>query len=429
MRNKFKNEIKKLRKNGFFSIYFSTICLKVVTLFGGILIVRLLNKEDYGTYTLVLNAISILSIFGDLGASDATLQYALEKEDNEKKQKGTFIFGIKMLLFSTLFSSLLILLSPLFYPYKDINIEKLTFMLIFIPTLTSFVNYIAILLRVKKENKKFSCYQLLSTFIHYLIVIICTIFWGLNGSLLSQYLYNIVIIIIGILIIKKNVSVGDYDKLEKKEKKDFLKLAIATQFNHTLSNMLYSVDIFILGIMIIKTSDVSIYKVATVIPTALVFLPQCLMIYFLPYFVKNSGDKKWIKTGTKKLILYSIPFYAIITLIFIFLSKYIILLLYGKEYIDATMPFILLMIGFFFTATIKEPITSIAYVLHKIKFNVYMSIFSLIFNLILNILFVKLFGVVGVAISTLIINILCALISIIYIKKVLKEDRDCFIKN
>lgn len=427
MKKRLGNEIQKLKKNGFFSIYFSTICSKVVTLFGGILLVRLMSKEDYGVYTLVQNAIAMLCIFGDLGASDATLQYALENEKSEKKQKGIFVFGMKMLIVSTLFSSILILLSPLFYPYKDANIERLTISLLFIPMLTSSINYIAILLRVKKENKKFSLYQFLTTIIHYSIIILCTVFWGLKGSLLSQYLYNIIIIVVGILMIKKNVSLNNFSKLEKKEKKDFFKLAIATQFNHTLNNMLYSVDIFVLGIMLIKTTDVSIYKVATVIPTALVILPQCLMIYFLPYFVKHNNDKEWIKTNIKKLILYSLPFYAIITLAFIFLSKYIILILYGNEYIDAAMPFILLMIGFFFTATIKEPITSIVYVLHKIKFNVYMSIFSLILNLMFNILFVKLFGMIGVSISTLVISILCAVISIIYVRNVVKSEKNDFI--
>ena len=91
------------------------------------------------------------------------------------------------------------------------------------------------------------------------------------------------------------------------------------------------------------------------------------------------------------------------------------------------MPFILLMIGFFFTATIKEPITSIVYVLHKIKFNVYMSIFSLILNLMFNILFVKLFGMIGVSISTLVISILCAVISIIYVRNVVKSEKNDFI--
>ena len=140
-----KELLKKLFKTGFFSIYIATITSKVITLLGGVLIVRLLSQEDYGIYTLVLNAISMLCIFGDFGASGATLQYGIETDKESGKQNGYFKLGMRMVLFSSLTSIILILLSPIYYPYQNEVIEQLTFIMCGIPILTNSINYIGMI--------------------------------------------------------------------------------------------------------------------------------------------------------------------------------------------------------------------------------------------------------------------------------------------
>ena len=421
MIKKIKLLINKLIKTGFFSIYLSTICSKVVTLLGGILIVRLLSQEDYGIYTLVLNAISMLCIFGDCGASGATLQYAIETENKPEKQKGFFILGLKMVLFSSLLSSILILTSPFFYPYQSNIVKQLTVIMFAVPILTTLINYIGIILRVKKENNKYSLYQVLTTIAHYLVVIFLTIIIGLKGSLIAQYFYNIIIFIVGIIFIKKYYNLKNAEKISKKEIKGFLKIGLGTQLNNTLNGLLYTIDIFILSVMSMQATDVSIYKVATIIPTALVFLPQCLSIYIFPYFISHNKDADWIKINIKKIIKYISPFYGSITIIAILLSKFIIRVLYGAEYLDATVPFIILMIGFFFVATIKNLFGNIIYSLHKVWFSVWLNIISMIINVILDVIFIKIFGFIGVAISTMIINVFTSIASIIYFNICIKK--------
>lgn len=421
MLKRIKELLKKLFKTGFFSIYLATITSKVITLLGGVLIVRLLSQEDYGIYTLVLNAISMLCIFGDFGASGATLQYGIETDKEPNKQNGYFKLGMRMVLFSSLTSVVLILLSPLYYPYQNETIEKLTFIMCGIPILTNSINYIGMILRVKKENNKYSLYQVLTTIIHYATIIIITILFGLKGSLISQYIYNIIIFVIGCFFIRKHLKLNSAEKIDKNKRKAFWKMGISNQLNNTLGSLLYQIDIFILGIMTTNTVDVSIYKVATIIPNALVFLPQCLAIYANPYFIEHNKDAKWVSKNAKKIIKYMMPIYAIITIGLIACSGIIIDVLYGEEYKDAVIPFIILIIGFFFTATFKNLLTNIIFCLHKIWFGVMLNIVSMIVNVILDIIFVWMFGYIGVGIATLIINILSSIISVIYFRKCIKE--------
>ena len=45
-KEKIKTKIEKLKKTGFFSIFIATVFSKVITLLGGIILVRILSKSD-----------------------------------------------------------------------------------------------------------------------------------------------------------------------------------------------------------------------------------------------------------------------------------------------------------------------------------------------------------------------------------------------
>ena len=118
--------------------------------------------------------------------------------------------------------------------------------------------------------------------------------------------------------------------MPKEEKKTFFKYALSTQLNSTLSSILLNIDIFLIGIMLAKPDIVASYKVATTIPMALSFLPSCVIIYLLPYFVMHNKDLSWIKRNYIKLIKYGALAYGFITILVCMCSKFIFNLLYNK---------------------------------------------------------------------------------------------------
>ena len=342
-------EIKKLSKDGFFAIYLSTILTKVVVLFGGVLIVRLLSVEDYASYTLINNAFSMLTILGDFGTTSALFIFLVQERKDKEKYNQYLKFGIKYAILTSVFSSLFILLSPLFYPYKNNSIAMYSVFLCLIPLFNVMTGILNMILRSKEENKKYSVYQVISIIIHYLVAVLLTMLFDLKGSIICQYIYSILILLVGIYIIKHYKvikSVKNRDKLKKQEKKDFIKIAISSQSANLTSSLLYSIDIFIIGLMISSSEQLAIYKVATVIPTALAFLPNCLMVYLMPKFIKNSNDGEWIKRNLKKTMLYGFALYFVVFLFCCIFSKYIFLILYGKNYLESVYPFLILMLGF-----------------------------------------------------------------------------------
>lgn len=417
-----KEKILKLKQKGFFSIYISTIFSKVITLLGGVLIVRLLSKNDYSNYVLIINAISVLSFFGDFGASNATLQLMIESKKNLRKKKAFAIYGFKIAFISSFISSLLILFSKLFYPFKNIIVGNYTLILFLIPIITTIINFISIIFRAEERNKMYSYYQLATTFFHYFVLIVMTFVWGLFGSLLAQYCYNLIILLVGVYLIKKIINKnGKSESLEVTEKKEFLKLAFGSQINNSLVNLLHTIDIFILGFLAISNDNLAVYKVATIIPSALSFLPQCLMIFLIPYFAKNNKNTDWIQKNLIKITKYGFLGYGLISLLLILTSKYIITILYGKAYISALLPFNIFIINFFINSTFKTPISNMLYSIHKINASLIINLISLFLNFIFNLIFIKKFGYIGAAYATVLVTIIASILNIIYITKCLRS--------
>ena len=137
----------------------------------------------------------------------------------------------------------------------------------------------------------------------------------------------------------------------------------------------------------------------------------------MPYFIKHSKDKNWLSLNIKKIIIYGCIIYGIFAFGLIIFSKIIIQLLYGAQYNDAVLAFNILIIGFYFNATFTVPCSSIMQGLRKVNVNLVISIISLILNLVLNFIFINIFGFVGVAVTTTLIQLITSLYYVFYLKK------------
>lgn len=423
--NNIKEKFQKLRKTGFFSIFLSNIFSKIVIFFGGIIIVRILSKADYGIYAYILNCISILYLLNDFGASNAALQHLTENQDNKEKQMAILKFSIKMGMIASLASSILILFSPFFYPFTIPTAKSLTPILFGIPIIASINSLIPVILRANMENKKFATLQIFSTLSSYIILIPLSFVFGLIGAVLSQYFYNIIILVFGLYLIKqfiKKYISKNGPKLSKIEKKQFINFALFTQLNNTIGGLLLVCDTFLIGLLIAKAEVVALYKVASAIPNALAFIPASVIIYVLPYFIKNNKNQLWLKKSFKKMIFWGIIGYGIIAVGLIMGSKIIFSILFGKQYQDSILPFIILVIGFFFSSAFKIPCSNITYSLRKVKVNIIINVIAIVINIISNIVFIKLFGYIGVAVTTTIINITTSIIYLVYVNNLLKKE-------
>ncbi len=246
---------------------------------------------------------------------------------------------------------------------------------------------------------------------------------GIVGVIIGKYIGNIFGILIASSTINKIFLFWKKIKdISLKEKKEINKFSFIAMLNNSISQILYIADIFLIGIIIAKKDILASYKTATLIPMALSFIPLSVMIYVYPYFAKNSQNINWIRKKYKELLKYFIIINALISILLILLSKLIIKIVFGNNYMDCLQPFIILSIGYFFMATFRIPSGNIINAIGKLKFNLYGAIISGILNIILDIILIKKYGAIGAAYATTLVFIISGFIGNIFIFNYLKSE-------
>lgn len=399
--------VDKLLRTGFFSVLFSNVLCKVLTFIGGIIIVRVLSKGDYGAYTYVHNCYSMLMLLGDLGCSVAVMQFCNENYRDPEKFDAWFSYGFKRGILFSAATSLLLLASPLFYPFKTPEAAGLTRLLCLMPILSAVNSFLLINLRVRLENTRFAAVNVFQTFVHYLVILPMSYWIGVIGAVLSNYVIFLLTLLFSLAVSRRllNFSWKD-DILKAGEKRSFFKLAFGSQLNNGAAQAMMLLDVFLIGLIIGNDEIISSYKVATTIPSALAFIPTSIMVYICPYFARKNRDLDWVRQSYFRLTLGSVALNSVITLGSILVAPWVIPFLFGSQYADAVPCFIVLMIGYFFNATFQIPSQNVIYTQRKVRINIVITFLSGIVNCVLDIVLILHHGSIGAAWATTAVHII-----------------------
>ena len=424
IRHYIEENIKKLTRAGFFAIVFSNILVKVTAFCGGMLLVRVLSKYDYGVYSSVNNTLNMLTLLGDMGVGMAMMQLAQENYKKLDKYKAYCSYGLFYSIIFSLIPAVFILVSPLFYPYTIDMVENLTVALFGFPILYNLNNYLKTNLRIHLENKKYATINFLETLFNYIFLLLLTFFWGIKGAIVANYCYLVCICCLNgkfnrkILYLKQSYR----RVLTRGERKQFFKLAIPSQLNSLIGQAMVLMDVFFIGIFLIDPEVIASYKVAATIPLACAFIPQCIMIFAVPYFARNNKNKEWVLSNTKKITCLSIVVCASICILGVATSSWLIPFLYGNQYKDSIIYYVILLIGFAFNGGIYIPLINIIYTQRKVKISLIITIICGIANVLLDIIGIKLWGAIGAAMATTIVQIIGALLTAGYCIWHLKKE-------
>jgi polysaccharide biosynthesis protein len=414
--------IKKIKfgyKTGFFHIFSSNILNKIMIFAGGIFLVRILNKQDFGLYSYSQNLLEIFLLINGFGITEGLLQYGSKTRKRIKKEKYVK-YSLKIGLLSNIFIFLLLILFLIFGKLKIYEAKKILLMMSLLPIFNTFFSIIQIKLRIELKNREMAKISNVNTFLNILGMLIGAYFYGLYGLIIGKYVGIILSIFYSFRYIKYTfIRWKKIEALSQEKKKDIQKFSFIALINNSISQILYIIDIFLIGYLIADKLILASYKIATLIPVALNFIPISVMIYIYPYFAQNSNDIKWIRENYTNLLKYSFFINIFISFILVLFSKTIIRFVFGENYLDAQLPFIILSVGYFFSATLRIPSGNIINAIGKIKFNFYNTLISGIVNIILDIYLIKKIGSVGASYATLLVFIISGIIGNIFLFKYL----------
>ena len=405
---KIKEVIKKFNNTGLFDIFASSILVKVIGFLSSIILIRVVTKEAFGTFTVAWNIYSIAMLASGFGASYAILQIGCETYGNKEEKQLVYNYGLSYGLKSNIIICGLVVLISIFFPFAVKKAAPLMLMMTLLPMLQFCVDYQAIFLRVERFNRKYALYNILNVSFVLLFSLLGAFFVQEKGFIIGRYISFFMLIIIGMKI--WNIPYGfNYDGFDDNKKKDFHHISWISMFNGGISQLLFLIDVFVIGIVIPDETVVASYKVATIIPTALSFIPSSLVTYIFPYFAENRNNGKWCLKRYLQITATMSAVNGVITVLLCALAPLIISLMYGMDYLDAVSPFRVLSISYFFSGTFRTIAGNLLVTQRKLKFNSIVAVVSGILNIIADVYLILNYGSIGAAFATLIIVVLCSL--------------------
>lgn len=409
---KFLSLLGKLKEKGFFHIFGASTINKIIGFASSWIIVRILSKPEYGVYAYAFNIYSFILLFNGLGIVSSVLQLGSEtKEENEKKR--IYTYGLKIGLLVNFVLTLIILLLGVFVPLKIEGSNILLAIMALLPLFTVITDLQFMFLRINLRNKHYSALSTINSIA--VLTYSCGLAYLLKapGLVLANYCSHFSTTLIACKYYKVPLKFWNAS-VSSAEKKTIFSIALISMVNNGLSHLMYLLDVFVIGIMIADSMVIASYKIATNIPIALQFIPAALVLFAYPHFAQNKDNKEWVLKKYSQLIIPFGCFNLVVSLVLILLSKPLIGFIFGLQYLDAVVPFRILCVGYFFSATFRTVSGALLVTQRQLKFNFYISLFGGLLNLVLNVILIKSMQSTGAAIATLLTTSICGFISTAY---------------
>lgn len=415
-------KLNKLIKNPFVLNITANIFSYFVAFCGSIIYVHMLGETSFGLYTFSFNIISFFLLVNGFGAASGILQY-VSRNDNEDIRQNYLRFAFQTgTLFNILISFLIILytfLTPL--PLHNIKIVLLS--MAFFPVGRLYIDVFQAYMRARGDNvlqAKFSV-------INNSILLICNIFgiisFGLYGLIYSTYLAYFIMFIYSTwkfnlpkIFIKYNVSLV--------KPRDFISYSFFSTLSNAFSGLLFILDIIIIGYIIKDPKLVAMYRVATIIPFAINFIPGIIVNYYYAELAQSIEHKanllQMINKVRKRIFMFSFT----VSCILIILAQPIIFILFGKHYAASILPFQIVSFGYWIIATFRIVNGNVLAAMGKAKLSFGITAIVLVLNIIITYFMVRNYSINGAAMAVVAIYIISSAISYNILKNILAKMPD-----
>lgn len=415
-------KIKRLINTGFFHIFGSSVINKIVGFLSSVVLIRLLSKTEYGTFTYSWNIYSILLLANGFGMESGVLQLCSEKGNDKKNITKILNAGTRIGIKFDIILCAIILSIGCFANLKFSNAGILLRLLCILPMLQFLYALSTVVLRAEKRNKEYAWLTIINT----IMIFVCTatgaFLFKETGMIIGYYIaYGtsvfIAIFFMNIRFVKRN------NEIAQNEKKSLLSISFVSMCNNGLSQLMYLLDVFVLGIVAADQDILASYKVATIIPTALSFVPIAIVTYIYPYFAEKREDGAWCIAKYKQVLLGTGLLNGSISFMLVILAPYIIILVYGSNYLDAVSVFRILAINYFFSGTFRVISGNLLVTQRKLKFNLWVALISGVVNIFADYYFIQWWGSNGAAYATVLVVLVSSIMSTTYLIWTLKRKK------
>lgn len=422
---KTQNRINSLISNGFLWIFGGNFAAQFFGFVSSAVVIRNLSKTEYGVYVEANNIYSYVAIFIGMGMISAILQFCSEDVSKERK---TAIYQFAFSAGSVFNVFLLCAIYFIGCVYKPDSAGYYLRMMCAYPIVIYINNYLQMVLRVQRKNKEFGIVYIVYAVTICTGNIVFTFLWGIKGLVISSYVTQVIAASKAYAFLKKSAFIQDVTQIvpkvsnkEKREISNYCILCTATSF---VTSALVLLDITCLNYVLGDSQVLADYKVASAIPSAMIFIPKSLITYYYPLMVEGycvHSDR-----FAKQLICYIKVFLGVSFAVFILMFAFapiIIYTVYGEKYINCVPVFRILCLNFFVNAGIRTLLTNALCVVKKVNINLFLATVAGILNVVLDVWLIGILGAIGAAIATVVVTVFISLLEAVYMSHYLWGER------
>jgi len=402
----------------------------VITLFIGFLIrpllARWLGAEGLGLYSIILTVYSIGLIFASFGLPMTLTKYIAQYKTEDKELSRIASSG---LMISTIFGIavgiILYFLSgyiaDFFSMPELVNLIKL---LAFVFPFAALRDSQIGILNGLRVMKRYAVLMVSQQIVMVFSIIGFLIFgFGVKGTVMGIIFSSIVVVFLGQFLIKNFIKLDSTEFI--KNVKRLVPFGGKIGMINSINLISTKLDIIFIGYFLTAT-DVGYYSVALALSRFFWFIPQSVARITYPvtseYWHKKEYDV--IQKILTKAMKFSTLILLTIGLAVAFLAEDIISTLFGNNFIYATAPLLILLIGTIVRGGTSQPIGGSLSAINRPDLPLKMAILMIAINAPLNFILIPKIGIIGAALATTISLLVGTIVSLLLtIKKLsLKFD-------
>jgi len=383
-----------------------TLLSSVITIVVGfllrIVLARWLGANDLGVYQMTLTIYGVFVLIATFGIPAALVKFVAEYKENDKKLHQITSCGfINAILLGIIIGTIIFFISPTLANVFDM--PELKVMLKILSVIFPFASVYQTQTGILNGLRKMNCYAMLiicqSVSMCIFIVTFILLGYGIGGAISGLVLSVVGTCLLGIIITRDflGIDLKGYIQNTKRVLSFGGQMFMANAVN-LITNQ---ADFLLIGYFLTAT-DIGYYSVAVSIASFITLIPLSIQKITYPATSEYwaNGDTFTLSRMIDKAMRYSTCVLLIFGLGIGFFSKEIITILFGRDFIYATLPLCVLLIARVIRGGVVVSIGSSLAAVGRPDLNLKIGSISAVTNVILNILFIPSFGILGAAIAT-----------------------------
>lgn len=389
---------RKLGETGFLNIVGAGVLNKIVTFASSVILVRVISKGDYGTYSYALNIINYFILFNGFGTSACVVQLCVERGEAGGRAEFAYRTASSMGMIWDVVLTIAIVVAAIFLPFP---VEGANILLLFLapfPILSLAMDLQLQRLRSRFMNKEYALATNINSFSIAAFSVGGAVIGSSAGLSVGRSVAMAASSLVARLVYKVKVWVRP-PKVGFAMVLDILKMAVAVCLTNATSQLIILVGTTLVGALTGDQVAVASYAAATTIPFALMFLPSMVMTYAAPYFIRHAGDRAWV---LKKWGLCTVGVGVVVSVVAVACivgSGWVVPFVFGEQYASSIPSFQILMVAFAVGSTFRTVSGNVLASHRRYGFNFVSNTVSLALALVATYVLVPSMGIAGAAVG------------------------------